>query len=399
MTAREGCGSLGLATSKPALRKTGYVWHEAFTWHVGGVGFYEHSSKIIQFFQPIAHVETPESKRRIHSLLEVSDLLRQLVRITPVPATIQDVERFHTHDYVERLKAQSDNGGGDGGDCAPFNTGAFGIALLAAGGLNSAIEAVWKGEIANAYCLVRPPGHHAERDRGRGFCLVNNIAIAAMHAMEVLGVKRIVIIDWDVHHGNGTQQAFWESNNVMFISIHQDRNYPYDSGLATELGSGAGLGYNWNIPLPPGCGDGAYMEAMSAACKVAAHAFGSEQAELVLVSCGFDPAFTDPLGSMMCHSGTFRAMTKMVRELAESSCNGKLVLTHEGGYSESYAPFCGLAVVEELSGATSAVKDSLEDEYKGLGQQELQPHQKAAIDAALAHLLDVRPDLAAALSA
>uniref|UniRef100_A0A6T7P487 Histone deacetylase domain-containing protein n=1 Tax=Hanusia phi TaxID=3032 RepID=A0A6T7P487_9CRYP len=210
------------------------------------------------FVQPIAHVESPESKRRIHSLLHVSGLLKETVLIDSLSATTEDVLRVHSKEYLARLTEMSKNEGGDGGDCAPFSPGGLDIALLAAGSAIGMVNAILDERITNGYCLLRPPGHHAERERGRGFCLLNNIAITAMHAIEVRGLERIVIIDWDVHHGNGTQQAFYDSDKVMFISIHQDRNYPLDTGFADELGQGLGLGFNCNIPLPPGSGDGAY---------------------------------------------------------------------------------------------------------------------------------------------
>eukprot|EP00960_Hanusia_phi_P048703 759109-Hanusia_phi.AAC.2 len=156
----------------------------------------------------------------------------------------------------------SKNEGGDGGDCAPFSPGGLDIALLAAGSAIGMVNAILDERITNGYCLLRPPGHHAERERGRGFCLLNNIAITAMHAIEVRGLERIVIIDWDVHHGNGTQQAFctspWKSVSQLMINKMIRINYPLDTGFADELGQGLGLGFNCNIPLPPGSGDGAY---------------------------------------------------------------------------------------------------------------------------------------------
>lgn len=320
---------------------------------------FDRQSIALRFVEPHAHVESPDSKRRIHSILEVSNLTRVLDRIEPLPATDEALLRFHTQEYIDRLRTMSNGEGGCAGECAPFSPGAFDIALLSCGGVIQAVEAVVCGSVRNAYALVRPPGHHAERDKGRGFCLLGNVAISALHAQTELDVKRIVIIDWDVHHGNGTQQAFWDDGEVFFISIHQvaspfaallassfsppptvtlspppsvcvstslsalrcrltvapaqDRQYPLDSGLASECGTGKGEGTTLNIPLPPGCGHGAYLYAMEHACKAAAE----HKPDLVIVSCGFDAAWTDPLGAMMCHSGTFREMTRMVRMVAE----------------------------------------------------------------------------------
>jgi len=366
---------------------TAYIWHELYAWHFAGMTPYDRpTSNFMKWMQPIAHVESPESKRRIHSLFEVCRMESQLVRVAPVLAEEDAILRFHTAEYIQKLKKMSANDGGDGGESAPFSPGAWEIARLAAGGVMQGVDAVLSGKVRNAYCLVRPPGHHAERDRGRGFCLINNIAIAAMYAQQSLGVKRIAIIDWDVHHGNGTQQAFYDSDSVLFVSIHQDRQYPQDSGLTTEVGEGKGRGFNFNIPLPPGCGHGAYEAAIKAACAAAE----DHKPDLVMVSCGFDPAWTDPLGAMMCHSDTFRMMTKMVKGVAERCCSGKLVVVHEGGYSPHYAPFCALAVVEELSGLKSDAEDPYLKEFRGLGQQELQPHQQQAVDTAVKALADAR---------
>uniref|UniRef100_A0A6T7NXX2 Histone deacetylase domain-containing protein n=1 Tax=Hanusia phi TaxID=3032 RepID=A0A6T7NXX2_9CRYP len=342
------------------------------------------------FVQPIAHVESPESKRRIHSLLHVSGLLKETVLIDSLSATTEDVLRVHSKEYLARLTEMSKNEGGDGGDCAPFSPGGLDIALLAAGSAIGMVNAILDERITNGYCLLRPPGHHAERERGRGFCLLNNIAITAMHAIEVRGLERIVIIDWDVHHGNGTQQAFYDSDKVMFISIHQDRNYPLDTGFADELGQGLGLGFNCNIPLPPGSGDGAYREAIRAACSLAETSFGEQKPQLIMISCGFDCSFFDPLGSMMCHSETFRYLTHQVKELADRCCSGRLILLHEGGYSEVYAPFCGLAVLEELTGIRSKVQDPYLEEVSMLGHQDLQPHQQQTIHCSLEKVREAR---------
>ena len=317
---------------------------------------FDRPSIALKHVEPISHVESPDSKRRIHSLVQVSGLGRQLDIIDPFPAGEEALLRFHTLEYLEKLRSMSNREGGDAGECTPFSPGAYEIALLSCGGVIAAAENVVRGVVKNAYALVRPPGHHAERDRGRGFCMLSNVAVATMHIMAEYKLDRVAIIDWDVHHGNGTQQAFWESRNVLFVSVHQDRQYPLDTGMASETGEGVGKGSTLNIPLPPGCGHGAYLYAMEMACKAAE----AHNPELIIVSCGFDAAWTDPLGAMMCHSGTFREMTRMVRSVAERKCSGKLLMVHEGGYSSLYAPFCGLAVMEELTGIKTEVSSKAE---------------------------------------
>ncbi len=166
------------------------MWHEIYGWHFGGMTPYERGGMHLRFVQPIPHVESPQSKQRIHSLLEVSGILKYLVRLDATPATQESILRFHTKEYIEKLELLSLGDGGDAGECAPFSHGAFQIALLSAGGVIKAVDAVLDGSIDNAYCLVRPPGHHAERDRGRGFCLLGNVAIAALHALEARGMIR-----------------------------------------------------------------------------------------------------------------------------------------------------------------------------------------------------------------
>ena len=287
--------------------------------------------------------------------------------------------RFHTPEYVETIREMSASDGGDAGEGAPFSHGGFEIALLAAGGTITAVDAVLDNEVDNAYALVRPPGHHAERDRGRGFCVFGNVAIAAMHALADRGLGRIATIDWDVHHGNGTQQAFYDRDDVLTMSIHQDNWYPRDSGALEETGEAAGDGYNINVPLPPGSGHGAYLATIE---QVIVPALEAYKPDLILVPSGFDGGMYDPLGRMMAYSETFREMTRLLLEAADQLCGGRLVLSHEGGYSPTYVPFCGLAVVEELSGRRSEAGDPMADNAAGAGGQGLQPHQQARISEA-----------------
>src|SRR5438093_10080017 len=193
--------------------------------------------------QPFAHIESAEGKRRIKNLVEVSGLFDHLVPLKPRAATEEEILRLHTPEYVARIKRESDALGGDAGDLTPFGHGSYEIALLAAGGCMTAVEAVLDGKVDNAYALVRPPGHHAERDMGRGFCIFANTALAAAHARQALGLERVAIVDWDVHHGNGTEHAFYEDPSVLTISVHQDNNFPPQSGALTDRGKGAGEGY------------------------------------------------------------------------------------------------------------------------------------------------------------
>jgi acetoin utilization deacetylase AcuC-like enzyme len=245
-----------------------------------------------------------------------------------------------------------------------------------------AVDAVLDGEVDNAYALVRPCGHHALAERGMGSCIFANGPLAALHALERQDVQRVAIVDWDVHHGNGAQDAFWDTANVLAISVHQADGYPRGSGALNETGEGAGAGFNLNIPLPPGSGHGAYIAAFE---RVVAPALRAFDPDLILVACGFDASALDPLGRMMLHSQTFAAMTRIVKEAAAETCGGRLVVCHEGGYSAAYVPFCGIAVVETLAESPSGVEDPFLASYASRAYQELQPHQEAIVDAAARH--------------
>ena len=302
----------------------------------------------------------------------------ELIPIAPRPATVEELERVHTPDYVERIRSASDAGGGDAGESAPFGRGTFEIASLAVGACLAAVDAVLDGTVDNAYALVRPPGHHAEPDRGRGSCIFGNVALAAMHARQARGLERVAIVDWDVHHGNGTQLAFWTDPTVLVVSVHQDSFYPPDSGHLTETGEGEGAGTTVNVPLPPGSGVGAYLTAFERVVVPALRAF---RPELVLVASGLDACAIDPQGRMLLHSGGYRQLARLIRTAATELCDGRLVLCHEGGYSPAYAPFCALAIVEELSGIDTGVDDPFLEIFQGMAGQDLTPHQLAVIEA------------------
>jgi acetoin utilization deacetylase AcuC-like enzyme len=350
---------------------TGFLWDERFAWHDAG------RASQSPWAEPYPALDRPESKRRLRNLLEVSGLLQRLAPLAARPATETELLRFHSHAYLKRVRALSENGGGDAGESAVLGPGGYEIASLAAGGCIEAVDAVLRGEVDNAYALVRPAGHHAEPERGRGFCIFGNIAIAVHHAKAVRGIERVAVVDWDVHHGNGTQMAFYDDPTVLTVSLHQEHCYPVDSGGIEETGTGAGHGFNLNLPLPPGSGHGAYLAAFEQIVLPMLRAF---RPELIMVACGLDAGINDPLGRMLCFSESFRCMTRHLKALAGEVCDGRLVLCHEGGYSPTYAPFCGLAVIEELSGERSEVVDPMAAWYARMGGQMLQPHQARLLE-------------------
>ncbi|WP_286749790.1 class II histone deacetylase [Marinobacter sp. UBA2688] len=354
---------------------TGFYWHERCFWHdPGAIGVF---SSLAEFQQPQAASESPESKRRLKNLLEVSGLIDELVVTKPRPACREELEYFHTSRYLDELERGDRYGGGDAGDCAPYTAGSLLAAKQSAGLAIAAVGDVVCGKCRNAYALCRPPGHHAEADCGRGFCLLGNIPVAIKCARARGLVNRVAVLDWDVHHGNGSQSAFYQNPDVFTVSIHQAGNYPLETGTFAEQGEGAGCGTNLNLPLPPGCGIGAYRYSMQQLVLPALEAF---QPDLIIVACGYDACGKDPLGSMLLNSSAYAEMTGQVKALAERVCNGRLVMVHEGGYSEGYVPLCGHAAISALSGSNTRVPDPQDAEIAAWGYQELQPHQRVLID-------------------
>jgi acetoin utilization deacetylase AcuC-like enzyme len=358
---------------------TGYVWEELYGWHDTGThaGFIAPGGLV----QPFHHYESAETKVRMAALVEVSGLGRHLQRLRPEPASDQDVLAVHTVEHLEHLRAGSAAlRGGDAGDgTSPFGPGGLEIARLAAGGAIAAARAVVAGEVRNAYALVRPPGHHARSDGGMGFCMLANAAIAIQHVRRHLGVGRVAVVDWDVHHGNGTQQIFEADPDVLTISLHQDDLYPKGGGTIAERGVGAGVGATINVPLPAGTGNEGYVHAVETVVVPALHRF---RPDLIVVACGFDAAALDPLGQMLVTPSGFRRMTRLVLDAAEALCGGRLLMTHEGGYSPIHVPLCGVAVLEEMSGHKTDVVDFMADEYETLPDHALKPYTAEAIAAA-----------------
>lgn len=339
------------------MMKTGFFTDERTFWHIGGV-----QSLVLPvggWVQPpsaAGFAESPDSKRRFLSLLQVSGLAAKLDMRSAIPASRADLLRIHPAGYLDEFKRISDTTGGDLGVGAPFGVGSYEIAALSAGLAMAAIDAVVAGGLKNAFSLSRPPGHHCLPDTPMGFCLLANIPVAIEAARAKHGVGRVAVVDWDVHHGNGTQTIYYEDPDTLTISLHQDRCFPPGYSGAEDRGAGKGVGANINIPLLPGGGHAAYMHAFERIVIPALEAFGPE---LIVVASGLDASAVDPLARMNLHSESYRAMTASIRDAADRLCRGQLVVVHEGGYSESYVPFCGHALVEALSGETSDVVDPL----------------------------------------
>jgi acetoin utilization deacetylase AcuC-like enzyme len=289
------------------------------------------------------HPECPDRYKAVTAALEKAELVQRSEPIPQQPAEGDDVLLCHTRDYFETAKRDVASGRDD------LSTGdtticpkSFDVALRAVGGVMNAVDAVMTGKIRNAFCAVRPPGHHARPAQGMGFCLFNNIAIGVRHAQKKHGVEKVLIVDWDVHHGNGTQDIFYEDGSVLFCSTHQAPWYPF-TGWAEETGDGKGKQCTMNFPLPSGSGmkeiGGAFLDRLlPAAAKF--------KPDLVMISAGFDSRAGDPLGRFQLTDEDFAALTKHLLAFADSHCGGRLVSVLEGGYN--------------LGGLASAVKTHVE---------------------------------------
>ncbi len=279
------------------------------------------------------HPESPDRLRVIDDLIERD--YGSLPLIPPRLATQSELALIHDPHYIQTVA----NTEGRPSSHLDADTGlsarSYEIARLAVGGLLEAVDALLRIQdpgpltLSSVFAFVRPPGHHAEPGRGMGFCLFNNVAIAAEYAKKKHGLKRVLIVDWDLHHGNGTQKAFYEDPGVLFFSSHQYPYYP-GTGNFNETGSGPGEGFIVNAPLPAGFGDAEYINIYDKILKPIAHEY---RPELVLVSAGFDPYFKDPLGGMKLTRAGFGALMDIVKTIAEDACSGKVLLTLEGGYN------------------------------------------------------------------
>jgi acetoin utilization deacetylase AcuC-like enzyme len=338
---------------------TGFYHDERCLWHTTG----EHALilPVGGYVQPpsgAGHAESPETKRRFKNLLEVSGLWRKLEVRAADPVTREDMLRVHTADYLDRFKATSDAGGGNSGFYSPYGRGSFEIAALSAGLVKQAVQDVLTGKADNAYALSRPPGHHCLPDASMGFCLLANIPIALEAARAAHGPLRVAVVDWDVHHGNGTETIFYDRADTLTISLHQENCFPLEGGGWQDRGRGEGLGANLNIPLLPGGGHQAYMDAFELLVLPALRAY---KPDLIVIASGFDANGVDPLARMLAYADTYRAMATQLKALAAESCGGRILAVHEGGYSEVLVPFCGHAVIEVLSGLSTDVIDPLYD--------------------------------------
>jgi acetoin utilization deacetylase AcuC-like enzyme len=273
----------------------------------------------------------PESHQRlevIYQMLQDSDMKGKYSEISPRPADQEELELIHTSGYIRTVSATAGRAmtmlDPDTYACAQ----SYETAKLAAGGALEATAKVMEGAVDNAFCFIRPPGHHAEANRAMGFCLFNNVAIAAAAAIQSRKVRKAMIIDWDLHHGNGTQHSFYDRADVLYFSTHQYPYYP-GTGAIRETGEKEGKGFTVNVPLPSGPGDGEYMHLFEEILEPIALAY---KPELIFVSAGFDIYYRDPLGGMEVTPEGFANLARIILDFAQATCNGKVIFVLEGGY-------------------------------------------------------------------
>jgi acetoin utilization deacetylase AcuC-like enzyme len=300
------------------------------------------------------HVENSQRLVTMMSYLKETGIKEKLIMLSPRPASIEELEMVHAPEYISYVKSKAERGGGWLDPDTVMCPRSYEVALYAAGGLLAAVEAVMKGEVDNAFALVRPPGHHATHNRARGFCIFNNVAIAAKFALSKFNLSRVLIADFDVHHGNGTQDTFYADPKVLYFSTHEYPFYP-GTGRVEETGTGEGEGTTVNFPMAAGWGDEEYLRAFNEVLVPVARRF---QPELILVSVGFDSHWADQLAMMQVSVTGFAQMAMILKELAAELCQGRLVFTLEGGYNLRVVA-CSIKAIFDVLLGNSEIDDPL----------------------------------------
>ena len=313
---------------------TDLVYHDVFIKHEMSMG----------------HPESPDRLRSAMNFAKKAGLLEneKLNLLTPEPVNLDLVYTIHDKRYLDGVREKSNQGGGFYTLDTAVNQYTYEAALLAAGGGVGAVDRIMAGTTKNAFVLCRPPGHHAELQRAFGFCFINNIAVAANHLLQNHGLKRIMIVDYDAHHGNGTQNSFYSSNQVLYVGMHQDgRTLFPGSGFPDEIGTGEGQGYTMNLALYPGAGDKSYELAFSKVIEPLAESF---KPEFILASTGFDAHYKDPLTSLGLTTSGFAMMNNELNRIASKTNSGRLACFLEGGYDLDVMGMCSQILLEELIG-------------------------------------------------
>ena len=302
------------------------------------------------------HPESPARLQSIYAMLGETGMSEKLRFIEPTPATHEEIGMVHQQSYIDFVATTAGKGHSYLDPDTETSPESYETARLAAGGVRNAVASVIEGQTANAFAFVRPPGHHAEADRAAGFCIFNNIAIGAMHAIEHHGMQRVLIVDWDLHHGNGTQHSFYDDPRVLYFSTHQYPFYP-GSGSVSEIGRGKGLGYTINVPLQVGPGDAEFLKIFKTILVPVALEY---KPDLVMLSAGFDIYYKDPLGGMRVTPGGFANLMRVLLDIADECCDGKLVAVLEGGYDLKGLRQSTEKVLQEMGGETRQSPEHLD---------------------------------------
>jgi acetoin utilization deacetylase AcuC-like enzyme len=320
-------------------KKTGIVKDNRYLRHSAGFG----------------HPESPERLAAIYEMLNNPLMAWKFIEIEPREATHKEIETIHSPSYVEYIASTAGQSSVYLDPDTATSPESYEIAKLAVGGVCNAIDSVMEKTVDNAFALVRPPGHHAEADSAAGFCIFNNIAIGAMHAILKHHLKKVLIVDWDLHHGNGTQHSFYNDPRILYFSTHQYPYYP-GTGSLQEIGQGKAEGYTINVPLSVGAGDASFVKIFRKILQPVTLEF---KPQLVLLSAGFDTYYQDPLGGMRVTANGFAALTRILMNIAESCCNGRFVVVLEGGYHLAGLTQSVKAVLEEMRDDTHYPEEKL----------------------------------------
>jgi acetoin utilization deacetylase AcuC-like enzyme len=318
---------------------TGIVKHDIYLEHLAGS----------------VHVESPKRLKAIYDMLNDEDMSGRFVDVAPRQATDDELRLVHHDIHIENVNLSA------GKSHASFDPDTHTTPLsceaakMAVGGVMNLVDSIYFEEVDNGFALVRPPGHHAEHNRAMGFCLFNNVAYGALCAQKMHGAKKVLIVDWDIHHGNATQKSFYQDPTVLYFSTHQYPHYP-GTGSVTEVGKGAGEGFTVNVASWPGLGDEDFYQIFKQVLVPVTHAFNPD---FIIVSAGFDTYIKDPLGGMRVTPKGYAAMTRIMMDLAAECCDGKLAFTLEGGYSLEGLRASVKAVLKELLGDSILTKKDL----------------------------------------
>lgn len=340
-------------------RKTGLMYSAAFANYKAGDGYLCIPPEYSPWISTTDYYDTPERVTEAYGLLEKSGLLGKLANIAPRPAALEELTGFHSAAYIEKLKRLSEGEGGLVGEYCRIGHGGLDVIAQAVGGDLAALDEVMARRVDNAFCLQRPPGAHAERESGFGFCVVNNFNILINRAREKYGLKRIMLIDFDNHYKNGIEQAWYGTDEVLYAEVHQSGAMAENSAAdknADHIGEGAGQGYNVVIPMPSGAGDAAYLKAFE---EIIAPIADQYQPELVVLIAGFASNIFDPLCRQQLTATGYGKLTEMVRGIAERHAHGRLMAVLEGGKG-NYMSFCILKVLEAMSDEKTEVPDPVE---------------------------------------